>query len=153
MHPVFAIAVGVAGLAAALAHYYGVQGRQFVVGVDLGTTFSVIAIKRTHDEGGDVEVIPNHQTGKFLTPSVVAFLETDKLVGDEALPWRVSDPGRTVYNAKRFIGRGIHEVTAHAAEMAFPIGGNETEVYFDLPGHNVTPVDVGASIVARLYES
>jgi len=153
MHPALAICSAVAIAAAALAHYYGFKGRQFVIGVDLGTTFSVVAIKRTHDEGGDVEVIPDARNGKLLVPSVVAYVENDRKVGYDALPWRVTDPLHTVYNAKRFIGRGVQEVQEHAKEMAFGVDGNESAVWFDLKPHNVTPIDVGSAIVERLFES
>src|SRR5271154_4997788 len=69
-----------------------------IIGIDLGTTNSVVAIM----EGGEVKVIPN-QDGNRLTPSVVAFTDKgDRLVGDQAKRQAVTNPRRTVYSIKRF---------------------------------------------------
>jgi len=80
---------------------FGFKGRQHSVGIDLGTTFSVVAVKRN----GSVEVIPDGN-GRFTTPSVVAYRPEGEIVtGYDALPFLETDPVRTIYNAKRFIGR------------------------------------------------
>ena len=72
-----------------------------IIGIDLGTTNSVVAVM----EGSEVKVIPN-QEGNRLTPSVVAFTDKgDRLVGDPAKRQAVTNPRRTVYSIKRFMGR------------------------------------------------
>ena len=83
-----------------------------IIGIDLGTTNSVVAVM----EGDEVKVIPN-QEGNRLTPSVVAFTDKgDVLVGDPAKRQAVTNPRRTIYSIKRFMGRRHDEVA----------GGRET---------------------------
>src|SRR5206468_12070208 len=77
-----------------------------IIGIDLGTTNSLVAVM----EGGEVKVIPN-QEGKYLTPSVVAFTDKgERVVGDPAKRQAVTNPRRTVYSIKRFMGRRMREV-------------------------------------------
>ena len=77
-----------------------------IIGIDLGTTNSVVAVM----EGGDVTVIPN-QEGSRLTPSVVAFTSKGEiLVGDPAKRQAITNPRGTVYSIKRFMGRRHEEV-------------------------------------------
>ena len=77
-----------------------------IIGIDLGTTNSVVAVM----EGGEVKVIPN-QEGNRLTPSVVAFTDKgERLVGDPAKRQAVTNPRRTIYSIKRFMGRRHNEV-------------------------------------------
>ena len=77
-----------------------------IIGIDLGTTNSVVAVM----EGGEVKVIPN-QEGNRLTPSVVAFTDKgDRLVGDPAKRQAITNPRRTIYSIKRFMGRRRKEV-------------------------------------------
>ena len=77
-----------------------------IIGIDLGTTNSVVAIM----EGSEVKVIANAE-GNRLTPSVVAFTDKgDNLVGEPARRQAVTNPTRTVYSIKRFMGRRHNEV-------------------------------------------
>jgi len=77
-----------------------------IVGIDLGTTNSVVAVM----EGKDVKVIPNKH-GSNLTPSVVAFTDSgERLVGPLAKRQAVANPKNTVYSIKRFMGRRRNEV-------------------------------------------
>jgi molecular chaperone DnaK (HSP70) len=77
-----------------------------IIGIDLGTTNSVVAVM----EGGDVTVIPNQDGGR-LTPSVVAFTpKGDTLVGDPAKRQAITNPTETIYSIKRFMGRRHDEV-------------------------------------------
>ena len=77
-----------------------------IIGIDLGTTNSVVAVM----EGSEVKVIPN-QEGNRLTPSVVAFTDKgDRLVGDPAKRQAITNPRRTIYSIKRFMGRRHKEV-------------------------------------------
>ena len=81
------------------------QGEK-IIGIDLGTTNSVVAVM----EGSEPKVIPNAE-GNRLTPSVVAFTDNDDtIVGEPARRQAVTNPKRTVYSVKRFMGRRHHEV-------------------------------------------
>src|SRR5579871_6221903 len=88
-----------------------------IIGIDLGTTNSVVAVM----EGSEVKVIPN-QEGNRLTPSVVAF--TDKgevLVGDPAKRQAITNPRRTVYSIKRFMGRRFNEVESEKKLVPYEV--------------------------------
>src|SRR4030095_16035057 len=96
-----------------------------VIGIDLGTTNSVVAVM----EGGEAKVIPN-QDGNRLTPSVVAFTDkADVLVGDPAKRQAVTNPKRTIYSIKRFMGRRHNEVAAEEKMVPYEVvGGTEDYV-------------------------
>src|ERR1700716_3733134 len=93
-----------------------------IIGIDLGTTNSVVAVM----EGGQPVVIPNQEGGR-TTPSVVAFTKTgERLVGQVAKRQSVTNPENTIYSIKRFMGRRFNEV------------GEETKLvpYRIVPGEN-----------------
>ncbi|MDF3052938.1 MAG: Chaperone protein dnaK, partial [Geminicoccaceae bacterium] len=78
-----------------------------IIGIDLGTTNSVVAVM----EGGDPVVIPNAEGGR-TTPSVVAFTKDgERLVGQVAKRQAVTNPQQTIFSIKRFMGRRMNEVT------------------------------------------
>ena len=78
-----------------------------IIGIDLGTTNSVVAVM----EGGDPVVIPNAEGGR-TTPSVVAFTKDgERLVGQVAKRQAVTNPQQTIFSIKRFMGRRLNEVT------------------------------------------
>src|SRR6202171_6140215 len=90
-----------------------------IIGIDLGTTNSVVAVM----EGKEAKVIPN-QEGNRLTPSVVAFTEKgDVLVGDLARRQAITNPKRTVYSIKRFMGRRHNEVATEEKMVPYQIVG------------------------------
>jgi len=90
-----------------------------IVGIDLGTTNSVVAVM----EGKDVKVIPNKH-GSNLTPSVVAFAETgDRLVGQLAKRQAIVNPKNTVYSIKRFMGRRREEVAQEEKMFPYEVTG------------------------------
>src|SRR5258708_7291283 len=94
-----------------------------IIGIDLGTTNSVVAVM----EGNEVKVIAN-QEGNRLTPSVVAFTDKgDRLVGDPAKRQAVTNPRRTVYSIKRFMGRRRQEVVDEEKLVPYKIVGAATE--------------------------
>lgn len=155
--------LGVGVLAAIAAGFaaMGYKGRAQVVGVDLGTTFSVVAIK--HE--GKVTVIPDYKTGKMLLPSVVSFLpDRFPAVGHEAVGLRDSYPQHTIFNAKRFIGRQFRDVSMDAASHPFRVATNPNNVSAEDAGFLmppigrrsekwVSPVDVGGEVVKRMFRS
>ena len=118
-----------------------------IVGIDLGTTNSVVAVM----EGGEVKVIANLE-GNRLTPSVVAF--TDKgeiLVGDPAKRQAVTNPKRTVYSIKRFMGRRHSEVASEEKIVPYEVVGGPNEyVKVKVGDKQFTPPEISAHILRKL---
>src|SRR6201999_4049949 len=94
-----------------------------IIGIDLGTTNSVVAVM----EGGDVTVIPN-QEGSRLTPSVVAFTSKgETLVGEPAKRQAITNPKGTIYSIKRFMGRRHSEVQSEEKMVPYEVVGGPDE--------------------------
>src|SRR4029077_6572762 len=110
-----------------------------IIGIDLGTTNSVVAVM----EGGETKVIAN-QEGNRLTPSVVAFTDkSDVLVGDLARRQAVTNPTRTVYSIKRFMGRRPSEVQTEEKMVPYQIvGGPEDYVKVKIGDKEFTPPEI-----------
>ena len=121
-----------------------------IIGIDLGTTNSVVAVM----EGGEVKVIAN-QEGHRLTPSVVAFTDKgERLVGDPAKRQAVTNPKRTVYSIKRFMGRRHSEVQAEEKLVPYKIvGGPEELVKVEIDGKQYTPPEISAMVLRKLKEA
>jgi len=121
-----------------------------IIGIDLGTTNSVVAVM----EGSEVKVIPN-QDGNRLTPSVVAF--TDKgeiLVGDPAKRQAITNPRRTIYSIKRFMGRRHKEVSGEEKLVPYKIvGGPDELVKVEINDKLYTPPEISAMILRKLKEA
>ncbi len=121
-----------------------------IVGIDLGTTNSVVAVM----EGGEVKVIANLE-GNRLTPSVVAF--TDKgeiLVGDPAKRQAVTNPKRTIYSIKRFMGRRHSEVASEEKIVPYEVVGGQNEyVKVKLGDKQYTPPEISAHVLRKLKEA
>jgi len=121
-----------------------------IIGIDLGTTNSVVAVM----EGKEAKVIPNPE-GNRLTPSVVAF--TDKgevLVGEPARRQAVTNPTKTVYSVKRFMGRRHSEVASEEKMVPYGIvGGREDYVKVKVGEDEMTPPEVSAKTLRKLKES
>ncbi len=120
------------------------------VGIDLGTTNSVVAAVM---EGGKAEVIPNAE-GSRTTPSVVAFTEDgQRLVGQVAKRQAVLNSEATIYSAKRFIGRKWGEVDEEARIVSFNIvKGPDDAVRFDVRGKHYSPEEISALVLRKLAE-
>jgi molecular chaperone DnaK len=121
-----------------------------IIGIDLGTTNSVVAVM----EGSEVKVIPN-QEGNRLTPSVVAFTDKgDRLVGDPAKRQAITNARRTVYSIKRFMGRRHNEVQSEEKLVPYKIVGGPNElVKVDIDGKQYTPPEISAMILRKLKEA
>jgi molecular chaperone DnaK len=121
-----------------------------IVGIDLGTTNSVVAVM----EGGEVKVIANLE-GNRLTPSVVAF--TDKgeiLVGDPAKRQAVTNPTRTIYSIKRFMGRRHSEVASEEKIVPYEVVGGANEyVKVKAGDKQYTPPEISAHVLRKLKEA
>jgi molecular chaperone DnaK len=121
-----------------------------IIGIDLGTTNSVVAVM----EGGDVTVIAN-QEGSRLTPSVVAFnSKGETLVGDPAKRQAVTNPTGTVYSIKRFMGRRHDEVRSEEKMVPYKVvGGGDDYVKVSAAGKEYTPPEISALILRKLKEA
>ncbi|MEA2313260.1 MAG: molecular chaperone DnaK [Solirubrobacteraceae bacterium] len=120
------------------------------VGIDLGTTNSVVAAVM---EGGQAEVIPNAE-GARTTPSVVAFTDDgQRLVGQVAKRQAILNPEATVYSTKRFIGRKWDEVTEEAKIVSYKVvKGPDDAVRFEIRGKQYAPEEISALVLRKLAE-
>jgi len=120
-----------------------------IIGIDLGTTNSVVAIH----EGKETKVIVNAE-GSRLTPSVVGFTDDGRLVGRAAKSQAVINPQRTVYSIKRFMGRRHREVAAEEKIVPYKVvGGEEELVQVDVDGKRYYPPEISAMILQDLKKS
>jgi molecular chaperone DnaK len=105
-------------------------------------------------EGAEVKVIPN-QEGNRLTPSVVAFTDKgERLVGDPAKRQAVTNPKRTIYSIKRFMGRRHNEVQSEEKLVPYKIVGGPNElVKVEIDGKTYTPPEISAMILRKLKEA
>ncbi len=121
-----------------------------IIGIDLGTTNSVVAIM----EGSEPKVIPNAE-GNRLTPSVVAFNDKDEtIVGEPARRQAVTNPKRTIYSAKRFMGRRHSEVASEEKMVPYSVTGGANEyVKIKVGDKEYTPQEISAKVLRKLKES
>jgi molecular chaperone DnaK len=121
-----------------------------IIGIDLGTTNSVVAVM----EGGEAKVIANLE-GNRLTPSVVAFTDKgDILVGDPAKRQAVTNPKRTVYSIKRFMGRRHSEVASEEKIVPYEVVGGANEyVKVRVGDKQYTPPEISAHVLRKLKEA
>ncbi len=117
------------------------------VGIDLGTTNSVIAVM----EGGKPVVVHNSE-GARTTPSVVAYTkEGERLVGQLAKRQSVLNPEGTIFSAKRFIGRKYSEVASEIEIVPYKVeSGSNDAVRFTIRGKQVTPEEISAQVLRKL---
>ncbi|AJF68640.1 molecular chaperone DnaK [Streptomyces vietnamensis] len=119
------------------------------VGIDLGTTNSVVAVY----EGGRPRVITNSEGGR-TTPSVVAFTESgERLVGQMARRQAVLNPQGTVYSAKRFVGRRLDEIDVEAEQVSYGVvAGPEGAARFSVRGKQYAPEEISAAVLRKLVD-
>ncbi len=121
-----------------------------IIGIDLGTTNSVVAIM----EGSDITVITNAQ-GSRLTPSIVGFTDKgERLVGIPAKGQAIMNPANTVYSIKRFMGRRRAEVAQEEKMVPYRIVGSAEElVTVEIRGKKYSPPEVSAFVLQSLKET
>ncbi|MGW0655709.1 Hsp70 family protein, partial [Streptomyces umbrinus] len=119
------------------------------VGIDLGTTNSVIAVW----EGGEPTVVPNSE-GNRTTPSVVAFTDTgERLVGQLARRQAILNPKGTIYSAKRFIGRHFDEISEEAKAVAYDVvEGDGGAARFEVRDKLYAPEEISAQVLRKLAD-
>lgn len=117
-----------------------------IIGIDLGTTNSVVSVM----EGGDPKVLVNEE-GARTTPSVVAYTKDgQKLVGQIAKRQAVTNPENTIYSAKRFIGRRFEETQEETKLVPYTVVKKGNEAAFKIRDEQVTPEQISALILAKL---
>lgn len=117
-----------------------------IIGIDLGTTNSCVAIM----EGGEPKVLVNEE-GARTTPSVVAYTKDgDRLVGQIAKRQAVTNPENTIYSAKRFIGRRFDEVQEEIKLVPYTVVAKGNDCAFKVQGKNVSPEEISAAVLAKL---
>jgi molecular chaperone DnaK len=121
-----------------------------VIGIDLGTTNSVVAVM----EGGDPVVIPNAEGGR-TTPSVVGFTKDgERLVGQIAKRQAVTNPQNTVFSIKRFMGRKMGEVKDETARVPYKVSGGTNDVAtVEVQGKRYTPPEISAMILQKMKQT
>ena len=121
-----------------------------IIGIDLGTTNSVVAVM----EGTEVKVIPNAE-GNRLTPSVVAFTDkSEAIVGEPARRQSVTNPRRTIFSVKRFMGRRHSEVESEEKIVPYQVVGAANEyVKVQIGDQQFTPQEISAKVLRKLKEA
>jgi molecular chaperone DnaK len=121
-----------------------------VIGIDLGTTNSVVAVM----EGGDPVVIPNAEGGR-TTPSVVAFTKDgERLVGQIAKRQAVTNPQNTVFSIKRFMGRKMDEVQEETKRVPYKVvAGANNVAAVEVQGKRYTPPEISAMILQKMKQT
>ncbi len=121
-----------------------------IIGIDLGTTNSCVSVM----EGNEPVVIPNAE-GKRTTPSIVAFVEGgERKVGDPAKRQAVTNPLKTIYSIKRFMGNKFSESAKEAARVPFKVikGDNDTP-RVDIDGRLYTPQEISAMVLQKMKKT
>ena len=121
-----------------------------VIGIDLGTTNSVVAVM----EGGDPVVIPNAEGGR-VTPSVVGFTKDgERLVGQVAKRQAVTNPQNTVFSIKRFMGRKTGEVQEESKRVPYKVvTGQNDLISVEVQGKRYTPPEISAMILQKMKQT
>jgi molecular chaperone DnaK len=121
-----------------------------IIGIDLGTTNSVVAVM----EGGQPVVIPNQEGGR-TTPSVVGFAKSgERLVGQVAKRQAVTNPENTIYSIKRFMGRRINEVSEEMKLVPYHVvSGDSSDARVEVSGKPYSPPQISAMILGKLKEA
>src|SRR5881396_3329211 len=121
-----------------------------IIGIDLGTTNSVVAVM----EGGDPVVIPNAEGGR-TTPSVVAFTKDgERLVGQVAKRQAVTNPQNTIFSIKRFMGRRLEEVPEEIKRVPYKIvRGQNGLASVEVSGKQYTPPEISAMILQKMRQT
>merc|ERR1711988_947038 len=125
-----------------------------VIGIDLGTTYSCVGVMK----GGSVEIIANDQ-GNRITPSYVAFTDTERLIGDAAKNQVAMNPNNTVFDAKRLIGRDFNDQTVQRDMKHWPFevvaagAKPKIQVEFKCEKKTFTPEEVSSMVLTKMKET
>jgi molecular chaperone DnaK len=125
------------------------QKKSRIIGIDLGTTNSCVAIM----EGGTPKVIANAE-GSRTTPSVVSYKGGERLVGIPAKRQAITNPEKTIFSAKRFIGRKFSEVQSEIQTVPYKVAASSNgDAIIEVDGKALTPEEVGAQVLLKMKET
>ncbi|MCE3258904.1 MAG: dnaK [Bacteroidetes bacterium] len=121
-----------------------------IIGIDLGTTNSCVAVM----EGNEPVVIANNE-GKRTTPSVVAFVEGgERKVGDPAKRQAITNPRKTVYSIKRFMGHTFDEVSTEVSRVPYIVAkGDNNTPRVQIDDRKYTPQEISAIILQKMKKT
>jgi len=121
-----------------------------IIGIDLGTTNSVVSVM----EGGDPVVIPNAEGGR-TTPSVVAFTKDgERLVGQVAKRQAVTNPKQTIFSIKRFMGRRVAEVSEESRRVPYTVAdGPNGLAAVEIAGKKYAPPEISAMVLQKMKQT
>lgn len=121
-----------------------------IIGIDLGTTNSCVAVM----EGGEPTVVPNSEGGR-TTPSVVAFSKSgERLVGQVAKRQAITNPEKTVYSIKRFVGRRYGEVSHEIEEVPYKVMSGQNDVArVKIDDKEYTPQEISAMVLQKMKQT
>lgn len=120
-----------------------------IIGIDLGTTNSCVAVL----EGKEPVVIPNNE-GRNTTPSVVAFVDGgERKVGDPAKRQAVTNPTRTIYSIKRFMGESCDKVADEIKRVPYKVVCQNNMPKVDIDGRDYTPQEISAMILQKMKKT
>ncbi len=121
-----------------------------IIGIDLGTTNSCVSVL----EGKDPVVIPNSE-GRNTTPSVVAFVDGgERKVGDPAKRQAITNPGRTIYSIKRFMGENFDQVQKEIERVPYKVVRSDNNTpRVDIDGRQYTPQEISAMILQKMKKT
>src|SRR5947207_15842451 len=121
-----------------------------IIGIDLGTTNSCVAVM----EGNEPVVIPNSE-GRRTTPSIVAFLPNgERKVGDPAKRQAITNPQKTIYSIKRFMGHKMNEVTEEMKRIPYSVvAGDNNTARVKIDDRNYTPQEISAMVLQKMKKT
>ena len=121
-----------------------------IIGIDLGTTNSCVSVM----EGNDPVVIPNSEGGR-TTPSIVAFTKTgERLVGQSAKSQAITNPKKTVFSIKRFMGRRMDEVTSEMTKVPYEVvAGDNNTARVKIDDRVYSPPEISAMILQKMKKT
>ena len=125
------------------------MSKNVIIGIDLGTTNSAVAVV----EGNDPIVISNSE-GKRTTPSVVSFTDKDRKIGDPAKRQAVTNPTKTVYSIKRFIGKDFNKCSDEIKRVPYKVVSNGSNVpAVEIDDRKFTPQEISAMILQKMKKT
>lgn len=123
------------------------MAKKYIIGLDLGTTNSCVAIME-----GKTPTVINSQEGSKTVPSVVSYKDEEKTVGALAKRQAITNPKRTLYSTKRFIGRSYDESASEISVVPYEVVNEGGSPAFKVDGKNIRPEQVSANILEKLKE-
>ena len=120
-----------------------------IIGIDLGTTNSCVAVL----EGNDPVVIPNSE-GRNTTPSIVAFVDGgERKVGDPAKRQAITNPTRTVFSIKRFMGESFDQVVNEIKRVPYTVNNTNGQPRIKIDDREYTPQEISAMILQKMKKT